>query len=214
MSKRAHERILLAQVCAAKFKSTCAGWNRFSTPSSATSAACGAFPLEKDSGQIRGALRMLGLDQADRLLALCAAQIEAFANPDTTVENDELELLAESLSSLGFYVEAVEQQRPGRERLIAPLLAKRLGEAPSAEADEGAVSAEAAVAELRAALPALLAEVRHAPADAVAREALKTKVRALRDDAELIGDAAPGRAGRRGVAGVRRWEARRPLPPP
>ena len=53
-------------------------------------------------------------------------------NPETPVGNEDLELLAESLSGLGFYIEAVEQQRPDRERLIAPLLAKRLGEAPQA----------------------------------------------------------------------------------
>ena len=46
-------------------------------------------------------------------------------------------MLAESLSGLGFYIEAVEQQRPERDRLIAPLIAKRLGEAPSGRAAGG-----------------------------------------------------------------------------
>ena len=47
----------------------------------------------------------------------------AYANPDAPVGNEDLELLAESLSGLGFYIEAVEQQRPDRDRLIAPLIA-------------------------------------------------------------------------------------------
>ena len=81
---------------------------------------------------------------------------------DTPVDNDDLEMLAESLSGLGFYIEAVEQQRPDRERLIAPLLARRTGEAPAAlQDDEGSV--ETAVDELRAQLPALVEEVRAAP---------------------------------------------------
>ena len=79
--------------------------------------------LTKDSQQIRGALAILGLEDAERLLASCQEQIELYANPETAVNNDDLESLAEALSGLGFYIEAVEQQRPDRERLIAPLLA-------------------------------------------------------------------------------------------
>ena len=58
---------------------------------------------------------------------MCQQQIETYGNPETPVSNDDLELLAESLSGLGFYIEAVEQQRPDRDRLIAPFIAKRLG---------------------------------------------------------------------------------------
>jgi hypothetical protein len=39
----------------------------------------------------------------------------------------DLELLAESLSGLGFYIETVEQQRPDAGRLLDPLLRRRLG---------------------------------------------------------------------------------------
>ncbi|HET9047036.1 MAG TPA: Hpt domain-containing protein, partial [Casimicrobiaceae bacterium] len=104
------------------------------------------------------------------------------------IGDDDLDLLAESLSGLGFFIEAFEQQRPDRDRLIAPLIARRLGEAPAptvAETD----SVEDAVEALRAELPALVAEAQSAPADGAAREALKTKLAGLRDDAELIGDA-------------------------
>jgi chemosensory pili system protein ChpA (sensor histidine kinase/response regulator) len=144
--------------------------------------------LAKDSQQIRGALRILDLDDADRLLALCQAQIESYANPDTPVDEEGLELLAESLSGLGFYIEAVLHQRPDRARLIAPLIAKRLGEVAEPAVAEPQ-SVEDSVAELRAALPALLADVRNAPADASARSELRGKLASLRDDAELIGDA-------------------------
>jgi chemosensory pili system protein ChpA (sensor histidine kinase/response regulator) len=133
-------------------------------------------------------LRILGLTEADRLLDLCEQQIAQYADPAAPVGNEDLELLAESLSGLGFYIEAVEQQRPDRDRLIAPLIAKRLGEAP-APALPAHDSVEAAVAELRAALPQLVEEVHRAPSDAAAREDLKKKLLTLRDDADLIGDA-------------------------
>ncbi|HEX6138460.1 MAG TPA: Hpt domain-containing protein, partial [Casimicrobiaceae bacterium] len=144
--------------------------------------------LAKDSQQIRGALRMLDLDDADRLLALCQTQIESYANPETPVDEEGLELLAESLSGLGFYVDAVLHQRPDRGRIIAPLIAKRLGEAPQPAAAD-TQSVEDSVAELRATLPRLLADVRSAPADALARSELRGRLASLRDDADLIGDA-------------------------
>ena len=144
--------------------------------------------LGKDSQQIRGALKMLGQDDAERLLGLCQDQIDSYGDPDATVGGEDLELLAESLSGLGFYVEALEQQRPDRQRLIAPLLAKRLGQETAMQVDRRAETVEHAVEELRSALPALVAEVHRAPADAAARKLLKTRLADLVDDAKLIDD--------------------------
>ncbi|MCC6869270.1 MAG: Hpt domain-containing protein [Burkholderiales bacterium] len=187
MSKRAQERVLLAQVgreIQVNLRHMEQVLDAFFRDHGKRAELA---TLAKDSAQIRGALRILGLDEADRLLAMCEAQIASYADPDVAVSNDDLELLAESLSGLGFYIEAVEQQRPERDRLITPLIARRLGEtpvAPPAEVD----SVEAAVAELRAALPRLVDEVRSAPSDATAREALAHRLAGMRDDAELIGD--------------------------
>ena len=188
MSKRAQERVLLAQVG----REIQANLRRMEQVLDAffrdNSKRADLATLAKDSAQIRGALRILGLTEADRLLGLCEEQIATYADPETVVSNDDLELLAESLSGLGFYIEAVEQQRPDRERLIAPLIAKRLGEAPvPIRAEEDSV--EDAVAQLRAALPKLVEELQRAPADAGARDGLRRKLVGLRDDAELIGDA-------------------------
>ena len=187
MSKRAQERVLLAQV-GREIQANLRHMEQLLDAFFRDHAKRAELAtLAKDSNQIRGALQILGLTEADRLLALCETQIATYADPTTVVNNDDLELLAESLSGLGFYIEAVEQQRPERDRLIAPLIARRLGEAPVPAARDGD-SVEAAVAELRAALPNLVGEVQRVPADAAAREALKRKLAGLRDDAELIGD--------------------------
>jgi chemosensory pili system protein ChpA (sensor histidine kinase/response regulator) len=188
MSKRAQERVLLAQVGREiqvnlrHMEQVLDAFFRDNTKRADLAT------LAKDSAQIRGALRILGLDDADRLLELCEEQIATYSDANTFVSNDDLELLAESLSGLGFYIEAVEQQRPERDRLIAPLIAKRLGEAPAPLQPERD-SVEAAVAELRAELPKLVEEAHLAPSDEAAHEALKQKLVSLRDDAELIGDA-------------------------
>jgi chemosensory pili system protein ChpA (sensor histidine kinase/response regulator) len=143
--------------------------------------------LAHDSKQIAGAFKMLGLERAERLLALCQQQIDGYANPDAPVQDEDLELLAESLSGLGFYIEAVEQQRPDRDRLIEPMLARRLG-VPPAEPTVEADTMESDVSDLKAALPAMLEAFQRSPSDAAAREHLAAELTALKDDAELIAD--------------------------
>jgi chemosensory pili system protein ChpA (sensor histidine kinase/response regulator) len=188
MSKRAQERVLLGQV-GREIRANLRHMEQVLDAFFRDNTKRGELAsLARDGQQIRGALQMLGLDDADRLLALCQAQIERYASSDAPVANDDLELLAESLSGLGFFVEAVEQQRPDRDRLIAPLIARRMGEAPAAAAVE-TDSVENAVAKLRAQLPQLLAEARRAPSDAGVRDVLLRELTGLRDDAELIGDA-------------------------
>ena len=76
--------------------------------------------------------------------------------------------------------------------IIAPLIAKRLGETPQPVVAPPQ-SVEDSVAELRATLPRLLADVRNAPSDADARAELRGKLASLRDDADLIGDASSSR---------------------
>ena len=188
MSKRAQDRALLTQVMhevQVNLRRMEQVLDAFFRDRSKRTDLAG---LARDSQQVRGALRMLDLDDAEHLLALCEKEIDALAQQDAPIGNDELELLAESLSGLGFYVDAVLQQRPGAAQMIAPLIAKRLGTAPEAAPVERA-SVEHSISELRAALPHLVDEVRAAPADPVARAALRAKFASLRDDAELIGDA-------------------------
>ncbi|MGH8800086.1 MAG: Hpt domain-containing protein, partial [Casimicrobiaceae bacterium] len=188
MARRAQERLLLAQVA----REIQANLRHMEQVLDAffrdNSKRADLATLASDSKQIAGALKMLGLDSAERLLELCQQQIDEYAKPDVPVQNDDLEMLAESLSGLGFYIEAVEQQRPDRERLITPLLDRRLGVAPSAPAAE-LETVEASVVDLRSALPETFAAYRSAPGDAAARDRLSADLTTLRHDAELIGDA-------------------------
>src|SRR5207247_3182146 len=88
--------------------------------------------LAKDSRQIRGALNVLGLADAERLVAMCEQQIERYATSDASVADDELELLAESLPARRFLSEAGEAPPPDAGRLIAPLVAPTLRQPPVA----------------------------------------------------------------------------------
>jgi chemosensory pili system protein ChpA (sensor histidine kinase/response regulator) len=185
--RRAQERVLLAQVG----REIQGNLRRMEQVLDAffrdTSKRSEIPTLSKDSHQIRGAFQMLEQDAADHLLRLCEEQIDSYANPDTPVGEEDLELLAESLCGLGFFVEALQQQRSDSQRIIAPLLAKRLGEAPP-EVELATETVEDAVEDLRAMLPKLVIEIRRAPTDPAARGALTAKLKDLVDDATLIDD--------------------------
>jgi chemosensory pili system protein ChpA (sensor histidine kinase/response regulator) len=188
MARRAQERLLLAQV-AREIQANLRHMEQvldafFRDHDKRADLAT----LAHDSKQIMGALKMLGLEHAEQLLTLCQQQIDQYAQPDARVADEDLELLAESLSGLGFYIEAVEQQRPDRDRLIEPLLAKRLGVPAKPLVDEHD-TVEAAVKDLKAALPATLAAFQRSPGEASVRGRLEAELTTLKNDAELIGDA-------------------------
>ncbi len=188
MARRAQERLLLAQV-AREIQANLRHMEQVLDAFFRDHDKRGDLAtLAHDSKQIMGALKMLGLAHAEQLLTLCQQQIDQYAQPDARVADEDLELLAESLSGLGFYIEAVEQQRPDRDRLIEPLLAKRLGVPAKPHVDEHD-TVEAAVKDLKTALPATLAAFQRSPGDAGVRERLEAELTTLKNDAELIGDA-------------------------
>ncbi|MCL2871381.1 MAG: Hpt domain-containing protein [Betaproteobacteria bacterium] len=136
LSERAQNRLLLAQVAQdvqTNLRHMEQELDAFFRDDSKREGLAG---LSRDGREISGALRILGLDNADRLLTACMGQIARYISPETAPDHRDFELLAESLSALGFYIEALEQQRPQREELILPLLERqherqqRLGERP------------------------------------------------------------------------------------
>ncbi|GLS05598.1 hypothetical protein GCM10007860_27550 [Chitiniphilus shinanonensis] len=93
--------------------------------------------------QLQGALMMLDRAEAVLLLQLCQQRIQSYATGEETPSSTELEELAEGLSSLGFYVDALEQSADDAEKLIAPALARLAGTVEVAPVqDELAVSLE------------------------------------------------------------------------
>ena len=139
--------------------------------------------------QIQGALQMLGLSQANELLQLCQDQIDRYAGGESA-RTEDLELLAESLSGLGFYIEAVEQQRPDAGRLLEPILRRRLGLGAEIVADGALHSIESDLEAHREDLPATLARFRTAPEDPALRAELNQRLHALKQDADLVADSA------------------------
>jgi chemosensory pili system protein ChpA (sensor histidine kinase/response regulator) len=154
--------------------------------------------------QIQGALQMLGLAEANELLQLCQNQIDTYAQ-GAAVSNEELEVLAESLSGLGFYIEAVEQQRPDAARLLDPFMRQRLGleDAPAvAEADAPVQSIESAIDATREDLPEVLDRFRAAPRDPALHAELNNILQALKQDADLVADTQFSNAATRAIGAL------------
>ena len=83
-------------------------------------------------GQARGALRLLGLDAAAALLDRCAATVER-SIPGAPLDDAERAGLAETLSGVDLYLQVIEQQRPGAERVLSELhlIGEAVGAAPA-----------------------------------------------------------------------------------
>ncbi|MEO7762447.1 MAG: hypothetical protein ABIS68_11130, partial [Casimicrobiaceae bacterium] len=162
-ARRAQERMLLSQVAHeihGNLRHVEKVLDAFFRDSSERSELAG---LATYTRQIQGALQMLGLSEASELLTLCQTQIDTYAQ-DAPVNDEELEVLAESLAGLGFYIEAVEQQRPDAARLLDPFMRRRLGLDASAPADSSH-SIESTIEATREDLPAVLDRFRASPQD-------------------------------------------------
>ena len=144
--------------------------------------------IARYTGQIQGALSMLGLPEAGELLDRSQKQIDAYvagANPGEA----ELERLAESLSGLGFYIEAVEQQRPDALRILQPFLDARSAQVIAGAPAPETLSIESDLETHREELPATVARFRAAPEDPTLRAELDHQLQSLKQDADLVADA-------------------------
>lgn len=88
--------------------------------------------IDPNLRQIQGALLMLEKHQAVELLQRCQQRIEQFTHSELLLPGQaELELLAEGLSSLGFYIDSIAQNRDEAASLL-PMIARLTGALPVA----------------------------------------------------------------------------------
>ncbi len=148
--------------------------------------------------QVSGALKILELGKADKLLGICHASILNFQNPAYEPGPLELESLAEGLSSLGFYIEAIQYGHSDAEKIIGRSLSRLTGEpeeetaAPPDELAEEVPSEESIEASLKGQKNLVQANFREwqaHPEDLMARQKLEKTLSGLAEDAELIADA-------------------------
>ncbi|SFP82231.1 chemosensory pili system protein ChpA (sensor histidine kinase/response regulator) [Nitrosomonas cryotolerans] len=73
--------------------------------------------------QVSGVLIMLDLEPANKLLNLCHHLVNQFLDPQYTIPSSEQTLLADGLSSLGFFIEAYKNAQPDHHHIIETALA-------------------------------------------------------------------------------------------
>ena len=155
--------------------------------------------------QIFGALSILELERAADLLNACQGLIDKFVDPDQAPVARDMELVAEGLSSLGFYIEAIQHGRADAFEIIAPVI-KTFPGVKNHEVREADVESEAPTEEIVIASPEVpvasieagiedqknqaqaLFKAWEAAPDAANRAALRAQLTALMQDAELIDD--------------------------
>lgn len=196
ISRKAQEKLLLAQVA----HEIQANLRRIEEVLDAffrdTTKREGIPSLESVLKQISGALTILDLGKADKLLGICHSSIQRFADPAYEPSPQELEGVAEGLSSLGFYIEEVQHGRADAENIISRTLSRLTGEleektaAPQEEVEQTRAdeSIEASLDTQKQLAQENFQEWQANPEDLAARQKLEKSLTGLAQDADLVAD--------------------------
>ena len=188
MSRQAQEKLLIGQV-AKEIQSNLAQIEQvldgfFRDASKRSDLATLDVPLR----QIVGALMIMGQNAAVDTLRDCETNIHRFAAESYTPDEADFEQVADRLSALGFFIDAMQHGATDFESFTRAMTA-----APSTgdeEAPETTVEQELEHAKRET--TALLMALKDQPTDAGLRQELKQNLETLKQDADLIADNALG----------------------
>jgi chemosensory pili system protein ChpA (sensor histidine kinase/response regulator) len=189
MSRRAQERLLMAQVVSEiqaslrAVEQTLDGFFRDASTRGELAA------LDKPVRQVLGALTMLNEDRAAAALSACAAEIQRFASSDYAPAQADFERVAGTLSGIGFYVDALQHGRADFDAIMAPIGPRKAVAAEGAEAQQATGTIEAGLAKGRRAAQELFDRWKQRPDDEALKRELKTNLQAIQKDASLVADA-------------------------
>ncbi len=216
ISRQAQEKLLLAQVgqeIQSNLQHIEQVLDSFFRDTSRRDDLPGLQPFLK---QVYGALKILELEPAVKLLGECESLINGFSQPGYEPEQVQLEQVAEGLSSLGFYVESIQRGRTDAVQIIDEAMARLKPEAEptavtaepepeenatdvataphpehlSAESEDDHVSVEAGLGGQIQYVQTLLDQWQQNPGDEQARNELRQQLASLQQDADLVADTA------------------------
>jgi len=186
LTRRAQEKLAVASAVAEmqdnlhKIEQALDGY--FRDPAKASELAA----LEPMIHQVAGALELLGEEEARGALERCAARIRAFARALTRPALEEFEELAQVLSGLGFYIDAL---RHGKADFAAAMQPVRVRPALP-EAAARAASVETELERHKQEIQSLYETWRARPGDGKLRAELKARLKSVRKDADLVANQA------------------------
>jgi len=189
MSRKAQERLVLSQVVA-EMQTNLRAIEKaleafYGDPARREDLATLGRPLH----QVKGALSMLGEPRAADALAECEERIASLAKADGVPRKQDFERLAQMLSGLGFYIEALVSGAADFDAAMRPVG----GESTPADEIERAElqpSVEAQLEQQKREMQYLSEKWQMRPSDVQLKVALQKNLAAIQRDAGLVGDAA------------------------
>lgn len=194
MTRRAQEKLLIGQVAREIQNNLAQVEQALDAFFRDTAKRHDLAALDGPLKQIAGALAMLGHMGAVSSLKACSDSIQHFANADYQPTADDFENVAQQLSLLGFFVDALTSGETDFEAFVARLKGEKPQE-PEDEADFEPVltpSVETQLAQQTKETQALAEALLEAPADVRLQEELKQNLQAIQKDADLVADHALG----------------------
>ncbi len=194
MSRQAQEKLLIGQV-GREIQNNLAQIEQaldhfFRNPEKAHDIAALDTPFK----QIAGALAMLGHFAAVSDLKECSTRIQRFAQAGYTPAATDFETVAQDLSQLGFFIDALKTGETNYEAFL-----QRLNGQPAASVDDEAEDVAAPTLEVqleqhKQETQALFEALKEAPEDSRLRSELKQNLQSLQKDADLVADQGLGTA--------------------
>ena len=138
-------------------------------------------------GQVSGAMRMLGWNEANELLTKTSDRLIELVSRDEKLSAQEIDSLADVLAGLSFYVDVRERRDQDASAILAGLTRRFNGEAEQKTAD-GEESVESSIAERQRLLRPLARAFSDEPDSQKLRDSLRSTLQGVRQDAELLSD--------------------------
>jgi chemosensory pili system protein ChpA (sensor histidine kinase/response regulator) len=145
-------------------------------------------PLPALLGQVSGAMRMLGWNDANELLTKTSDRLIDSVRNEAELSSQDIDSLADVLAGLSFYIDVRERRDRDADEILAGLKRRFLGEGAAASDTAEDDSVEASLAERQRMLRPLARAINDQPDQSALRETLRSTLQGVRQDAELLSD--------------------------
>jgi chemosensory pili system protein ChpA (sensor histidine kinase/response regulator) len=189
MARKAQERLLMSQVVSemqANLRTIEQVLDKFFRDSAKREELAS---LDVPMHQVLGALEMLGEQRARDTLDSVCEEIRRFSSASYSADPQDFNRIAQTLSGLGFYIEALMHGNADFDAAMKPITA-RGGE--DSELSRPDTTVEAEIVEQQREAANLYEEWKKKPDDGTLRDELKRNLSALQKDAELVADERLG----------------------
>ena len=149
-------------------------------------------PVPALLGQVSGAMRMLGWNDANELLTKTSDRLIDAVRSESELSAQDIDSLADVLAGLSFYIDVRERRDRDADQVLAGLKRRFLGGTEvgaEADSDDSEESVESSLAERQRMLRPLARAIHEQPELEGLRDTLRSTLQGVRQDAELLSDA-------------------------